>query len=732
MNSTDPIKSGEYRIRPAGRHILTIGRDLIKDSYAAVIELVKNAYDADAKEVDIVFSSFEKTLKKAGKDIKTRHLKINIKDSGHGMDFDTVINKWMVPSTDDKLQRRISPGGRVMQGRKGVGRYASAILGSELLLETVSEKKEKTTLFIDWSKFEDKQFLDDVPVLIEASKTNEGSGTSIEIVGNEERLNEWTSKEIDHLRFELKKLISPFPKQLNNTVFKISLLFKDFPIKEYSTFQEDVEPFPIIDLFDYRIKGSVSPTGRAKLVYENNVVKGVIPETMSFDIELSQGEACCGPVTIDFRVFDRDPDSIQDLIDRGLKDPYTGKPLGRLEARRLLNDYNGVGVYRHGFRIRPHGDPGYDWLELDKERVQNPAQRIGSDQIIGFLFIEDEETSHLEEKSARDGLKENKYYDGLKTIAKVVLNKLETRRFQFRLKIGRGRKKESTEELLDSIFDFSDIKGPIIKELDHVGVKKERREKIVELIEKKEAQNNRIAAVLRDKIATYQGHVTLGKIVNVILHEGRKPLSYFKNQIPIIIEWATELSEKFKKELLDQLVDRLGTIVLQSEMLVKLFSRIDPLAAKKRPRRKDFRLLDVTQTVFDVFQSELKRADIRYDIQIDPQIIVFGWESDFYIALTNMVENSIYWLQNQKTKTKVITVTARQAANKIIIDVMDNGPGIDEQLVEDGVIFEPGFTTKSSGTGLGLAIAGEAMERNQFTLKVIYSDDGAHFRIEPK
>ena len=44
-----------YNIKPAGRHIFTIGRDLIKDNYAAVIELVKNAYDADSPDVKIEF-----------------------------------------------------------------------------------------------------------------------------------------------------------------------------------------------------------------------------------------------------------------------------------------------------------------------------------------------------------------------------------------------------------------------------------------------------------------------------------------------------------------------------------------------------------------------------------------------------------------------------------------------------------------------------------------------------
>ena len=89
-------------VRPAGRHILTIGRDLIKDRYAAIIELVKNAYDADSPDVSITFKKSEE---------HKRRYKIIIMDNGHGMSRDTVINKWLVPSTDFKLKRKTTPNG---------------------------------------------------------------------------------------------------------------------------------------------------------------------------------------------------------------------------------------------------------------------------------------------------------------------------------------------------------------------------------------------------------------------------------------------------------------------------------------------------------------------------------------------------------------------------------------------------------------------------------------------
>src|SRR5688500_10419791 len=108
-----------FKIRPAGRHILTIGRDLIQDQYAAIVERVKNAYDADSADVSSRFKAATGRTKYS----------VIIEDHGHGMSRDTVVRKWMVPSTDDKLIRGKSPRGRIMQGRKGVGRYAASVLG---------------------------------------------------------------------------------------------------------------------------------------------------------------------------------------------------------------------------------------------------------------------------------------------------------------------------------------------------------------------------------------------------------------------------------------------------------------------------------------------------------------------------------------------------------------------------------------------------------------------------
>lgn len=343
--------SDVFKIRPAGRHILTIGRDLIQDPYAAVVELVKNAYDADATRVDIQFSKYEVSREILnGEKIIHYGIKICISDDGHGMIRSVVTDKWMVPSTDDKKIRKVSPKGRIMQGRKGIGRYASAILGNDLFLETVADGT-KTSLLVNWNDFEKAEYLSDVDVLIETINTIENSGTKLLMTGDESFLYEWNESQFKQLQKELKKLMTPIEdtKISSDTLFKIYINIKGFG--NYDKENEEIEPYPLFDLFDYRIYGKINQNGYGKLIYEMQKVRNSIPEEINFYYGMSTE---CGNVEFDIRVFDREKEAIEDLIRRGLKDE-SGNYVGKLEARRLLNENNGIGVYRNGFRIRPLG-----------------------------------------------------------------------------------------------------------------------------------------------------------------------------------------------------------------------------------------------------------------------------------------------------------------------------------------------------------------------------------------
>ena len=706
----------KFIFRPSARLIRTIGDKIIKDVYAAIIELIKNAYDADANNTELKFIDLANPEK----------AKIIIKDNGHGMDYKTVVNKWMVPATEDKLTRRKSPGGRYMQGRKGIGRFATSILGNTLLMETTEESGITTTILIDWRIFSAKKYLDEIEILVGSSNTAKNMGTELTIEPHE-KVSEWTENEMKVLIKELRKLVSPIGGKEN---FHIGVEFINTGIENYNNTKKKIEPFPMLELFDYRLSGRIDKNGNAFLIYENQVEKNILKEEINIHIIPEDGKVC-GPLELDFRVFDRDIDAIENLINRGLREPDTGKYLSKKETRQILNELCGVSIYRNGFRIRPYGEPGYDWLQLDKARVQSPPQKIGSDQIAGFISISDEEVSHLVEKSARDGLKENNYYSGLKKITKKCLSELEERRFAFRKKTGRSRTIAKIEKELNTLFDFGTLKKSVKGVLRKGNVDLQTSMQVEDIISKTEKKKSDLLEKIKETVAMYQGQVTLGKIIVVIMHEGRKPLKYLKEQSPRIAEWIKELQKEYNTSLLEKIIDRLEDTKEESLLLIDLFNRLDPLAIRKRGKKKNINIFNVIKSAEALFQSILLEKEIKFINEVSKNVTFWGWEQDFLIALTNLIENSLYWLPMlENKKQKQIVISSQYEDKSVIIDYRDNGPGIKKRYIENNLIFEPGFSTKPGGTGLGLAIAGETIEKNNGILRALYDPEGAYFRIE--
>lgn len=236
---------------------------------------------------------------------------------------------------------------------------------------------------------------------------------------------------------------------------------------------------------------------------------------------------------------------------------------------------------------------------------------------------------------------------------------------------------------------------------------------------------------IKETISLYQGQITLGKIIMVILHEGRKPINWFKSQKKTLVYMAEKFrNENDNEELLNKIIDRINRSGEYAEMLVNLFKRLEPLSIKKRRRKTKFNLYSFFNEINDLFEAELKKSKIKFILKGNNKTIVKSFKQDFFIVFTNLFENSIYWLNISKSEDKKITVYISEDDSKIYIDFNDNGSGIKEEYIVNENLFEPGFTLKENGTGLGLSIAGEAIERNNGQLKAISNKNGAYFRVE--
>ncbi len=729
----------KHKIRPAARLLRTVGQDLIKDVYAAIVELVKNSYDADSNDVIIGFS-YNKDLKR---------LSISIIDHGHGMSTDTVINKWLVPATSDKLLRKRSHRNRVLQGRKGIGRFAAAILGTKIKLETI-ENGSLTTLELDMREIESFTYLDEIDLNVNQSKTEKRPGTSIIIetdgISEEKVLETWTQSQFKNLLIELRSLTAPqevydsASKQgfdIEHDKFEIKLQFGDFPLALYSNQSFIVEPFPLLDLFDYRISGTINSVGKASLIYENQNIASLQPEKINLNIPIDKGvgHKYPGELYIDLRVYDRDPDSIDNIIKRGLKDPHTGQYLGKNETRRILDEYYGVGIYREQFKIRPYGSQVFDWLDLDKKRVQDPSHKIGHNQIIGFINVRHEESSGLEEKSARDGLVENGAYFGLVTMLNTVIKQLEVRRYKYREKAQKGRRSSTINDELSLLFNFDKTKADIASELNKLESSPELltsvKDSISNILNKEQTRKADIERKIRDTIAVYQGQATLGKITHVLLHEGRKHIKYINETAPRVAKWVSQIIGETKDEMAEKIKDRNEKVVTHAKGLSFLFKKIEPLARTRRSSDREFNLVKELESIACIFEYDLSSQGISFVINNQAtEVNVVCNEVDIITVFSNLIENSIFWLGQINKEDKNITVNIYAERSSLILEYLDNGPGFQGDNLD--LMFEPGYSMKPDGTGLGLALAGEALSRIGGRIEAKNTPIGAAFDIEIK
>ena len=274
-----------------------------------------------------------------------------------------------------------------------------------------------------------------------------------------------------------------------------------------------------------------------------------------------------------------------------------------------------------------------------------------------------------------------------------------------------SRPSKKIENQLNGLYDYEPLKQSISVALKHSGMNKTTIEEVNKIIDKEQNKKNEAIEEIKKAVAVCQGQATLGKIVNIILHEGRRPLNYFKNQIPNF----------------NEIVKLTNGIADNSELFVKLFGRLDPLAAKKRDTKAKFNLSEEIKNAIDVFSHEIAQSGIRLEFKCDSQIEYTGWKQDIYTIIVNIIDNSIFWVNESASADKKISIIVKKKENGFNVDVRDSGPGISEELLESGVIFEPEFSTKPEGTGLGLAIAGEAANRNKLILTAIQEDEGAHF-----
>ena len=168
------MENKTFKIRPYARLLTMLGEQLIKNEQIALAELIKNAYDADADWVKVSFVNFGEKM------VLSDSSKIIIEDNGCGMSLGTIEKSWMNPATPNKKaekgeEKRTLVKNRVIQGEKGIGRFAILKLGRKITITTRPQNSnEEYVIDYDLSNYDDdflsingqekELFIDDISI----------------------------------------------------------------------------------------------------------------------------------------------------------------------------------------------------------------------------------------------------------------------------------------------------------------------------------------------------------------------------------------------------------------------------------------------------------------------------------------------------------------------------------------------------------------------------------------
>jgi len=750
------------KLRPRARLIRTIGDKLISGPEAAIIELVKNSYDADSPAVDIKFippihQNDDITLP------VIKHGEIIISDHGHGMTYDEIIGIWLEPATDSKVKKTTSRSGkRQVLGAKGVGRFATASLGKTLELTSIADNNgvlEKSKLILDWDIFESVKYLDDInididkcPLLDADTKT----GVSIKV----KNLNDiWGKARLETLIQELRRLATPkmndefkFDILLDLDSFKLSENHKIYlqkvkeakkrinvPFQLFSPYDFDgiehlrnnnktlqtlkyenheieqdnaksISPYSLGDHCDYFVKGHFDKFGEFKGVLK--ILRGdKEPQPITLPpMSMGVNHISSGPFDIELKLFDLEADSIKRLFkEMGLNyNLFTLK-----SARRFITENTGIAIYRNSFRVRPYGHHDHDWLNLEKRRVQDPSRKVGHGQISGSIIISDEEESNLIERSSREGLEQNGAFLRLKTLVTELLKHAEAVRFTFREKaqISRPPKKDFESAIKLASLDKVNEAISSIHTLSS-----EDREKIQTEVNKTSRDMDKVLKGMQRYLQLLESKAALGGVVAEVLHEGRSYLAPIKEAKNFLVDFGPDLIElsSYGDEARKDLPLIVKNLNVGASGISKLFDDIDPVSGRKRGKPESFNIRSIVDIVVRLTKITRSEHEIFVENNINESLESHGFKGDLQSALLNLVINAIHWLGSVTSSNRLITIDAKITGNKIILKVSNNGPVINEIHIDH--LFDAGFSLKTNGHGLGLVIAREALRNSNGNL----------------
>ena len=706
------MKSEALSLRPYARLLTMLGDQLIKNERIALVELIKNAYDADAEQVEVRFEDFDEDM------TNNPGSRIVVRDDGAGMTMDTVQTQWMNPAgprkfLDKKQGREKTPEkGRVIQGEKGIGRFAVLKLGKVVTVTTrPHEALEETVLHYDFARFDDDFvsengeardiFLDEIRVDCWGSKPDKLPGTQRGTVIEIENLKGvWKSGMMDQLCRDVSNLTDPVSRITRGEAsdrFSIAVYCNGKPRSvegdRTESLRDLIEEKPV-----HKIRGGFDSQGRR--FYFNT---GLRREEISLQDAKIRGlwvwreefgrgrgsrsvdeEFNCGDFRFHFYIFD---------FARGI----SGRHALTQEEKKLLKGHR-IYLYRDGVRVYPYGDPDDDWLKIDVTRGTGRAgDFFSNDQIIGWIDITQKGNPGLRDKTNREGLIETGGEAAdLMFLVGTFLSYIK--QYPFARHQERQRQRSTAQSVRDQVVagHLADLK----ESLEKSGHDPEARK-----VGKIEAEYEREKEYLSQRAEVTEDLAGVGLSVEVAAHD----IMLLMNRAQEIGSRVARLARREGGELGEEVDMLIGVL----QQIADGMRDVQSLFKSSRRRRKVLRVEPVLDRIFQIYSTLLEKREIRYEkVRVDGSPLVANTTDGVVMqVLINLFDNASYWLETVNPEEREIRVVIDGDKGELIFS--DSGPGVD--LEDEPYIFQPFYSGKGEeGRGLGLYIARQLLERHDY------------------
>ena len=666
------------------RALAALGRDLVTNDVVAVMELVKNAYDALASRVDV---RIQNAPESGGPP------RIEVVDDGEGMDYATIRDVWCVVATPFRSRQPVSGTGsraRPVTGEKGLGRLAAARLGNSLEIVTKSDGGPVLHFSVNWDellKADDPADAGFAVSELPAGAFDAEHGTRVGVSGLH---SDWDDARIDELRRHLARLVSPFSNP------------DDFSLRVHGGRVSDdrpITPPAFMSHPKYVLEGRVDERGNIEARYRYRPIQEGTdrdrefrdepsvrePDASAESSESAAGEIECGPFQFEIRAWDLTQDDTRDIAEHFRE--------ARSYVRDAIRSQQGVSLYRDDVLVLPKSDGARDWLDLDLRRVSRVGTRLSTSQIVGYVRLTKRGNPKIVDTSDREGLVANPASDAFRERITRLVTLLEIERDSDRIK-DTGNATDlfsnlSADDLVETLEKLRDRGGDL--------------ETAVQAAQKFGDTLQRRSAAIKRRFGYYNRLAVVGTIAQIIVHEIRNRTT--------VIGRGLRKAEALAERVGDKVVMRALNMARESaEALDTLAERFAPLAGRGyRPGRRTSVVEESIERCLGMQAREVDsggvivdaRPSTRTRVQIDP--------AELDTVVINLVANAVYWLRRRDGDRRLgFRIQSGPGPGRVTVAVDDSGPGIDAE--DRDRVFWPGITRKPDGMGMGLTVASEIVD----------------------